>query len=52
MSADDWRIVAQDGRIFDLETGLEPDKTPRAHDPSSTPIQVTLDVNVRRVVHR
>ena len=49
MSADDWRIVAQEGRIFDLKTVLEPDKTPRAHDPSSTPIQVTLDVILKEI---
>ena len=49
MSADDWHIVAQEGRIFDFETVLEPDKTPRAHDPSSTPMQVTLDVILKEI---
>ena len=33
MSADDWRVLAQVGRIFDLETVLEPDETPLTHPP-------------------
>jgi len=49
MSADDWRIVAQEGRIFDLETVLEPDETPRSPDPSSTPTQVTLETILKEI---
>ena len=36
------------GRIVDVETILEPDKTPRSPDPSSTSIQVTLDVILKQ----
>ena len=38
MSADDWRVVAQE----DIEMILEPNETLISPDPPSTPIQVTL----------
>ena len=47
ISADNWRIVAQEGRIFDLETVLESDKTPRS--PFSTPVQVTFEVIIKEI---
>ena len=49
ISAEEWRREAQEGRIVDLQTTLEPGDMSRFFDPSSTPKQVNLDTILKEI---